>query len=143
MDCPVCKNAMVVLELQQVEIDHCFACGGIWLDAGELELLIDDPVRSAQLLESFEIDATCTEAKRKCPICRRKMEKVVVGPSPHQGSAETGADKPQLLIDRCRKRHGLWFDRGELQNILERAKLDEQSKIQQLLMEIFAIERRT
>jgi Zn-finger nucleic acid-binding protein len=132
MDCPVCKNAMVVLELQQVEIDHCFACGGIWLDAGELELLIDDPVRSRELLESFEVDSACTEAKRKCPICRKKMEKVLVG-----------ADKPQLLIDRCRKRHGLWFDRGELQDILERANLDEHSKIRQLLTEIFATERRT
>jgi Zn-finger nucleic acid-binding protein len=127
MDCPVCKNAMVVLELQQVEVDHCFGCGGIWLDAGELELLIDDPIRSAELLESFKIDKECTEAKRKCPICYRKMEKAVVG-----------AEKPQLLIDRCRKRHGLWFDSGELQDILRRAQLDSDSRIQQLLAEMFS-----
>lgn len=127
MDCPVCKNAMVVLELQQVEVDHCFGCGGIWLDAGELELLIDDNARSLKLLESFRADPECTEAKRKCPICYKKMEKVVVGP-----------DKPQLLIDRCRKKHGLWFDSGELQDILKRAQLDSDSRIQQLLAEMFA-----
>jgi Zn-finger nucleic acid-binding protein len=127
MDCAVCKNAMVVLELQQVEVDHCFACGGIWLDAGELELLIDDPTRSMELLESFEVDTTFTEAKRRCPICHKKMEKVIVG-----------HEKPQLLIDRCRKKHGLWFDAGELPDVLERARLDSQSRIQQLLAEIFA-----
>ena len=79
MDCPVCKGAMVVLELQDVEVDHCFGCSGIWLDAGELELLIDDAQRSMELLESFEIDKKCPEAKRKCPICYKKMEKVVIG----------------------------------------------------------------
>ena len=126
MDCPVCKNAMVVLELQQVEVDHCFGCGGIWLDAGELELLIDDPVRSQKLLESFEIDKACAEAKRRCPICRKKMQKVIVG-----------HDEPRLLLDRCPKKHGLWFDRGELQDILKRAKLDSDSRIQQLLAEMF------
>ncbi len=40
MNCPVCKEPMIVLELDEVEIDHCISCGGIWLDAGELELLI-------------------------------------------------------------------------------------------------------
>jgi len=131
MDCPVCKNAMVVLELQDVEIDHCFGCGGIWLDAGELELLIDDAQVAAKLLESFNIAQNCVEAKRKCPICYKKMEKVVVGAGP-------GEKKPPLLIDRCKKMHGLWFDTGELQDILERAELDTGSKIQQLLAEIFA-----
>jgi len=42
MDCPVCNNAMITLELDQVEIDHCTECGGIWLDAGELETLLGD-----------------------------------------------------------------------------------------------------
>lgn len=41
MICPVCKEPMVVLELDQVEIDHCINCGGIWFDAGELELLLE------------------------------------------------------------------------------------------------------
>ncbi len=118
---------MVVLELQQVEVDHCFGCGGIWLDAGELELLIDDSDRSTQLLESFETDTQCTEAKRKCPICYRKMEKVVVG-----------AELPRLLLDRCPKKHGLWFDSGELQDILKRAQLDSDSRIQRLLAEMFS-----
>ena len=42
MDCPVCKDAMIVMELNEVEIDHCLSCSGIWLDAGELELLLEE-----------------------------------------------------------------------------------------------------
>jgi len=47
MDCPVCKNAMITLELEEVEIDHCTNCGGIWLDAGELELLLGQPEKAS------------------------------------------------------------------------------------------------
>ncbi|MHC4631399.1 MAG: zf-TFIIB domain-containing protein, partial [Planctomycetota bacterium] len=28
MDCPACKNAMITLELADVEIDYCTDCGG-------------------------------------------------------------------------------------------------------------------
>ena len=40
MRCPACDQAMVILEYQGIELDHCVACGGCWLDAGELGLLL-------------------------------------------------------------------------------------------------------
>ncbi|MHC4726524.1 MAG: TFIIB-type zinc ribbon-containing protein [Planctomycetota bacterium] len=126
MDCPVCKNAMITLELRDVEIDYCTDCSGIWLDAGELELLLGEPVKATRLLDSFKIDSRSTEKTRKCPICRKKMLKVIVGSS-----------KPTLLIDKCRKADGLWFDKGELQDIFERAHLDKDNKIQTLLTDMF------
>jgi len=129
MDCPVCKSAMITLELAEVEIDHCPDCGGIWLDAGELELLLGRPEKAKQLLESFKIDSTSTEKVRKCPICDKKMRKIIVGSS-----------EPILLIDKCRKGDGLWFDKGELQDILNRAQLDKDSKIQKLLADMFGAE---
>ena len=64
MDCPVCKNAMITLELADVEIDHCTDCGGIWLDAGELELLLGEPEQAKSLLDSFKIDSNCAEKPR-------------------------------------------------------------------------------
>lgn len=126
MDCPVCKNAMITLELADVEVDYCTDCGGIWLDGGELELILGAPEQSERLLNSFEIDSKCAEKRRKCPICLKKMQKIVVG-----------KDKPTLLIDKCAKGDGLWFDKGELQDILNRAELDQDSKIQKLLADIF------
>jgi Zn-finger nucleic acid-binding protein len=117
---------MITLELADVEIDHCVRCGGIWLDTGELELLMDDPVKAKCLLDSFREDATVAEQPRRCPICKRKMVKIVVGPS-----------KPPLLIDKCPRTDGLWFDKGELQDILDRGELDKDSRIQHLLADMF------
>ena len=55
MDCPVCKNsAMIVLELDEVEVDYCTECEGIWLDEGELELLLGDEARAKEVIQSFQ-----------------------------------------------------------------------------------------
>jgi len=117
---------MITLELADVEIDHCTECGGIWLDAGELELLLGEPEKAKQLLDSFKVDSTSTEKPRKCPICDKKMRKIIAGSS-----------EPTLLIDKCRRGDGLWFDKGELQDILDRAQLDKDNKIQKLLADMF------
>ena len=128
MDCPVCEqSAMITLELNDVEIDYCIQCKGIWLDAGELELLLNEPNKAKKLLASFIVDSESNEKVRKCPICYKKMQKIIVGSS-----------KPRLLIDKCRKGHGLWFDNGELQDIVERAQLDENNKIKTLLADMFS-----
>lgn len=121
---------MITLELEDVEIDHCLECGGIWLDAGELELLLGDPDKAKGTLGAFQVDSKCTEALRKCPICDKKMQKIIVGES-----------KPALLIDKCRRGDGLWFDKGELHDIVDRAKLDEDNRIQELLTDMFGHNR--
>jgi len=117
---------MITLELEGIEIDYCTDCGGIWLDSGELELLLNEPDKAKHLLDSFKIDSVSTEKIRKCPICDRKMQKIVIGSS-----------KPTLLIDKCSRGDGLWFDKGELQDIFDRAELDKDNKIQKLLADIF------
>jgi Zn-finger nucleic acid-binding protein len=135
MDCPVCKNAMITLELAEVEVDYCPGCDGIWLDAGEMEVLLGNEGKSKELIKSFHKapqwvrqahHRPAREKQRKCPICDKKMEKIIVG-----------HDKPTLLIDRCAKGDGLWFDKGELSNIIARAELDEDNKIKQLLADMF------
>ena len=132
MDCPVCENAMITLELADIEIDYCADCGGIWLDAGELEMLLGNPEQAQKLLDSFKIDANCTEKPRKCPICLKKMQKITVGSS-----------QTPLLLDKCRRGDGLWFDKGELSRILATARLDKDSKIQKLLAEMFGEKENT
>ena len=126
MDCPVCKYEMITLELQDVEVDHCTMCGGIWLDAGELEVLLGNSGGAEELLKSFEIDYKCTERARKCPICLKRMQKISVG-----------RVHPPVLIDHCAKGDGLWFDKNELRNIFDNADLDRDNKIKKLLVDIF------
>ena len=126
MDCPVCKDAMITLELDEVEVDYCLSCSGIWLDAGELEMLLGDSNQARTVLDSFKPDKSSEEKPRKCPICLKKMKKMLVGP-----------EKNFKLIDKCRKGHGLWFDKGELQDVIAMGSFDKERKVQKLLADIF------
>jgi Zn-finger nucleic acid-binding protein len=130
MNCPACNGPMITMELQDVEIDHCLTCGGIWLDAGELEILLDDAAKARTLLDSFRREIAVTERPRRCPICDKKMTKALVGRS-----------KPALLIDACRRGDGLWFDRGELPDVVDRAQLDENNRVRTLLADMFGCNR--
>lgn len=125
MKCPVCDELMIVLELDQIEIDYCTSCEGIWLDGGELELLLEEASEKEKLLSSFRTDAVTNEKKIRCPICLKKMEKVSVG------------SEQNILLDRCKNHHGLWFNKGELYDVIKLGSLDEENKILTLLREIF------
>ena len=110
MRCPVDKSDMIVVEHEKIEIDHCLKCSGVWFDSRELELLVSALKAEGANLSHTELltphSAKVTEAKRKCPICGRKMDKVWFG------------KKPKVLIDSCPLGDGLWFDSGELQQVL-------------------------
>ncbi len=42
MKCPTCKEATLVMtSRQEIEIDYCPECRGVWLDRGELDKLIE------------------------------------------------------------------------------------------------------
>lgn len=42
MKCPVCvETDLVMTERQNVEIDYCPKCRGVWLDRGELDKIIE------------------------------------------------------------------------------------------------------
>jgi len=46
MKCPVCRDVDLTMSARQnIEIDYCPQCRGVWLDRGELDKIIE---RSAQ-----------------------------------------------------------------------------------------------
>lgn len=123
MQCPVCKNSMIILELNQVEMDFCPSCKGVWLDSGELELLFQNAAdKSVENLLNLKNDIQ--EKKRKCPICNKKMNKVEF-------------ENSGIIIDNCKIGHGLWFDKGELQSLLSMYAQEKDNKIINLLKEMF------
>ena len=124
MDCADCRGEMAALELGGVEIDHCFACGGAWLDAGELELLLSGAAEKDRVLGSLGAEPASREKKRNCPICSAKMGKVACGPD------------ARVCVDKCARGHGLWFDRGELEAVLGMGRFAD-DRVLGLLKEIF------
>ena len=135
MICPVCKKDMFVVEYKQVELDYCHSCKGVWFDAGELDLLLEAAglkhVRQT-LGDVLRLPETHTsERKRRCPICNINMKKVKIG-------GETG-----VMIDACIRHDGLWFDGGEVADLIKiisarsTVKKETESEIMGFLRDVF------
>ena len=109
--CPICKLDQVILEWGGVELDVCVDGHGIWFDAEELRHLfaiagVPDAVLSLeQRLRT--LPRSTRGARRRCPRCRARMDHVSVPDHPEQ-----------IVLDRCPRGHGLWFDEGEIEQIL-------------------------
>jgi hypothetical protein len=39
VSCPKCDGTLKEISFEEVQVDRCEKCGGVWLDAGELEQL--------------------------------------------------------------------------------------------------------
>ena len=136
MDCPACKGVVVVVEYQRIELDYCTKCYGVWFDAGELALLTERLGLEGGSLTVSEIVALpekrVAEKARRCPICRKKMKKVTIGSA------------SEVLIDVCTRGHGVWFDGGEVGQVLgqlkdKHAAADMQGRVIDFLGEVFHV----
>ncbi len=41
MKCPNCNETLLMTERNNIEIDYCPSCRGVWLDKGELDKMLD------------------------------------------------------------------------------------------------------
>ncbi len=138
MICPACKSDMIVVEYNSIELDYCNDCHGVWFDSGELELLLKSvSLGTADLFKNIlgAQEGKSAEKKRKCPICSQKMKGTTIG------------QKPEILVDGCQRGHGLWFDGGEVAQLLKQlaekpsAKQDSQQQVVGFLGEVFKAQR--
>ena len=125
MFCPSCNNPMIVLEFEEIETDYCTQCSGIWLDDGELDLLLENTEKKNELLSSFSEALNIEEKKIRCPICNKKMVKTFVG-----------ADK-DVVIDECKNKHGLWFDTGEILEVIKKGSVNKGNSIIKFLEDVY------
>lgn len=102
MDCPACGQPQVIVEADGVEVDLCLDGHGLWFDAEELGMLLGDGIGELER----ELQALPARGRgRRCPRCSRAMELI-------------GAPGSGVILDRCGHGHGLWFDDGELEQLL-------------------------
>jgi Zn-finger nucleic acid-binding protein len=108
--CPACNTSLTPQTVGKITVDICEGgCGGLWLDAFELDRLKDAPDTATEILlhiatdHTIQVDPTC---KRQCPRCDEiKLKRRYFSP---QRSVE---------IDECPGCAGIWLDAGELQTI--------------------------
>ena len=56
MKCPNCDHLLQITQRQNVEIDYCPGCRGVWLDKGELDKIIDFSNQQISLLSKKRSD---------------------------------------------------------------------------------------
>ena len=111
MKCPACKNLAIVVEHESIEVDYCTHCSGVWFDAGEFQLLLETMQLEGTHITIDSIlkmtEAVSEEKKRRCPICAHKMKKTKIG------------HHPEVIIDVGPNEDGIWFDGGEVGQMVE------------------------
>lgn len=109
MKCPKCNNVLITVERNDIELEYCPECGGFWLDADEWTLIKENfeiPFEIVDLMKLNPVSLSVAgEDARYCPVCVSRMEKISLG---------------GLILDRCVNRHGVWFDKGELSEYINK-----------------------
>ena len=113
--CCACGQRMETLNLRDEDtpflIERCPECLGIFLDPGEIDVIIGDKLGQVTTIDRNALMAlqdfknATTVIYRRCPDCQKSMNRVNYG----GGSG--------VIVDSC-KAHGLYLDAGELRRIL-------------------------
>jgi uncharacterized protein len=103
LTCVKCTSVLDKARVGDVEVDLCPSCGGLWLDHGEIERLgrgrPEDLTRLRSALAGSSTPDPVSETTTTCPACPGQLSEVVLGP---------------VNIEYCTKCHGIFLDRGEL-----------------------------
>jgi len=113
MLCPKCEVGMVKVAFDDIEVDRCGNCEGLWFDMLELEHL-------KEMQHSGAIDVGYPEKGEKfneidnidCPVCHTPMIKMV------------DKDQPHIHYEGCTVCYGVFFDAGEFQDYKHETVLD-------------------
>jgi len=99
--CPKCLDVGMDVEMHEdIEIDRCPSCQGVFLDSGELETLLHrDLGHEVDAGEGSLLTELQDSLSARCPLCRMTMEPVAMGP---------------VRIDSCPSCGGAFFDEGEI-----------------------------
>jgi len=83
--------ALLIVQLDGVEVDVCHECRGAWLDAGESAQLGAQPATQSQVVAET--------TPYLCPRCDQPLRQI---------------RRNSVKLEECTGGHGLWLDAGEL-----------------------------
>ncbi len=102
LPCPACVKAMKSTQIEGMSLELCYECGGLWMDRGETERLL----QREQLPYSLENppardpkSVVVPHGQRRCPKCESPL---------------VLADIEGVDAEGCRGCGGLWLEKGEL-----------------------------
>ena len=124
MDCPKCLGKLQKTYLEDVEVDSCFVCEGIWFDAAELKTVIKRDSRNFDFIDvgraefdGKEFDEFKKEVDLRMGKCPRCEDGASLIRKEYHG-------KHTVNVDVCPKGHGVWLDGGEIEELRQRGLVD-------------------
>jgi uncharacterized protein len=102
MRCVKCEGELVMVRIDDVDVDQCDRCAGIWFDAHELERVLRRE-HVEPLLGRGPVHAGDDDRRGRCPRCKGEGVLVRVA-SPRAG----------IHVDTCAICGGKWLDGGEI-----------------------------
>ena len=106
MQCPKCKSETLArFKVEEVAVDRCSSCDGIWFDADELAQLLSEDAEQVAALRRGGPREEQDEKKGLCPRDRTELMRVY-----------SAVDRT-VIIDACPDCRGIWLDGGEFKKL--------------------------
>lgn len=109
MECPKCQARMEMVRFEDIELDRCVRCGGLWFDVLEHEEMRGLP--GSEAVDSgpaWQAAMHDVQEKVLCPIDGTLMVRMVDAAQPH------------IWVESCPVCRGTFFDAGEFTDFKER-----------------------
>lgn len=123
--CPACEAPMRATAVGDFSLIACPNCSGFFVPSEIFEMMQDNSQRVIFANEGVHpkaVEAPDRIRYVRCPVCRKMMNRV------------NFARISGVIIDSCRE-HGIWFDPGELEKIMEFIALGGLQKARQVEVE--------
>lgn len=113
LTCPRDKSALEVKTYEaKIEVDACPACGGMWLDKGELEAIQD--ARENDYRKTLE-NLPDTVQKSIAEVAQLETKPIACLKCGAEMDTREYAYCSQIVVDTCPEGCGMWLDAGEIQ----------------------------
>lgn len=109
IECPKCRGRMTRLTTGDLSVDRCGACGGLWLDALELERVIAAAGQAEKIDKGPTTVSDRMDGRRQI-ACPRDKSPLIAMSDPRQ---------LHVRYEKCTVCGGVFLDGGELQDLAE------------------------
>jgi Zn-finger nucleic acid-binding protein len=113
MKCPKCQAQFETITFQDIEVDRCLDCRGLWFDMLEKEDLVRIEGSEAIDIGSDQVGEKYRNMEDvKCPHCKVEMLPMV------------DKDHFHIKYESCPICYGAFFDAGEFRDLKENSVLE-------------------
>lgn len=114
MKCPKCGGELQPVVQDNIEIDRCNGCGGLWFDRLEADRLrkVKGSAEAVDVGSDVVGEQHNEQGKIDCPRCHTQMIRMVDIRQHH------------IWYESCTVCYGKWFDAGEFRDLQEESIFD-------------------